>query len=306
MYRSIALAAVLSSAMIASGSGVANAGFHHRAKACAGNCYPAYAAYSPCMVIAGGCGTRDCYGGCTIAPCRTAPARHGCCLHHWAKAAAWRCFGGCHARRGGYCGYGCGDGCGDMCGCDGGCGACGYGSCGDGSCGGCGDGACGGGCSSGCASGCSGCSGGQQDGGDVLYDGPAAADQPAPPPIPNSEASLKAGSQYRLVSQSAAGGSGAAAFDQGLASFRARSFTTALQSFEVAATAEPDNAIYQYYRALTLFDLHGAEGGNEALQRAIELEKREAVPQWGKRMERVQGRGRVWIEKARREAGLVR
>ncbi len=125
--------------------------------------------------------------------------------------------------------------------------------------------------------------------------------------MPTSEASLRGNSQYRLVSQSAASGaSGAAAFDQGLASFRARSFTNALQSFETAATAEPNNAIYQYYRALTLFDLNGAEAGGEALQQAIELEKREAVPHWGKRMERVQGRGRVWIEKARREAGLVR
>ncbi len=97
-----------------------------------------------------------------------------------------------------------------------------------------------------------------------------------------------------------------AAFDEGLTSFRARSFTNALQSFEAAATAEPENAMYHYYRALTLFDLNGAEAGNDALQQAIELEKREAVPHWGKRMERVQGRGRLWIEKARREAGLVR
>ena len=125
--------------------------------------------------------------------------------------------------------------------------------------------------------------------------------------MPTGEAGLRGNSQYRLVSQSAAGGSsGAVAFDQGLASFRARSYSNALQSFEAAATAEPDNAIYQYYRALTLFDLNSAEAASEALQQAIELEKREAVPHWGKRMERVQGRGRVWIEKARREAGLVR
>jgi hypothetical protein len=30
------------------------------------------------------------------------------------------------------------------------------------------------------------------------------------------------------------------------------------------------------------------------------------VKHWGKRMERVQGRGRLWVEKARRDAGLVR
>jgi tetratricopeptide (TPR) repeat protein len=285
MYRSLALAAVLASAIF--GSGTANAGFHHRAKAYAGYCYPAYAACAPCMIIAGGCGTRDCFGGYTIAPCRSAPARHGCCLHHKAKMAAWRCFGGS-----------CGSGWGDCYGCNSGCGGCGAGTCG----GSCGDGACGG-CGSGCAAGCSGCTSGQPGGGDVIYDGPAA-DQPAPPAMPTSEASLKGNVQYRLVSQAAA--SGAADFDKGLASYRARSFANALQAFEAAATAEPDNAMYQYYRALTLFDLNGAEAGSEALQQAIELEKREAVPQWGKRMERVQGRSRVWIEKARRDAGLVR
>ena len=291
MYRSIALAAVLSSAMIAAGSGTANAGFHHRAKAYAGYCYPAYAACAPCMVIAGGCGTRDCFGGYTIAPCLAPPVRHGCCLNHRAKKAARRGYGSC--------GGSCGTGCGDCYGCNGGCGGCGDGACG----GNCGDGACGG-CSSGCAAGCSGCTSGQQGGGDVIYDGPAAADQPAPPPVPTNEASLKGNAQYRLVSQAAA--SGAADFDKGLASYRARSFANALQAFEAAATAEPDNAMYQYYRALTLFDLNGAEAGSEALQQAVELEKRDAVPQWGKRMERVQGRGRLWIEKARREAGLVR
>ena len=149
------------------------------------------------------------------------------------------------------------------------------------------------------SAGCSGCTGGQQGGGDVIYNGPAAADQPAPPADTRQRGQPRGNSQYRLVSQRATGGgnSGAAAFDQGLASFRARSFTNALQSFEAAATAEPDNAIYQYYRALTSVRPEGAEGGNEALQQAIELEKREAVPHWGKRMERVQGRGRVWIEK---------
>ncbi len=283
MHRSIALAAVLSSVVIVAGSGTANAGFHHRAKVYGAYAYPAYAACAPCMIIAGGCGTRDCFGGYTIAPCLAPPARHSCCLNHRAKKAARRGYGSCGM------GYGCyGGGCG---------------SCGDGSCGGCGAGACGDGCSSGCAGGCSGCSGGEQVGGDVIYDGPAA-NAPEPALAPTNEASINGNPQYRLVSQSAS--SGAASFETGVASFRARSFANALQAFEAAATAEPDNAMYQYYRALTLFDLNGVEAGSEALQQAIELEKREAVPQWGKRMERVQGRGRVWIEKARREAGLVR
>jgi hypothetical protein len=80
----------------------------------------------------------------------------------------------------------------------------------------------------------------------------------------------------------------------------------ALGDFEVAASAEPNNALYHYYRALTMYDVAGAEAAQEALQRAVDAESREPVKNWGKRMERVQGRGRLWIEMARRNAGLVR
>jgi Flp pilus assembly protein TadD len=99
---------------------------------------------------------------------------------------------------------------------------------------------------------------------------------------------------------------GSAAFQKGVTEFRQGKLKEALGEFEVAATAEPKNALYHYHRALAMFDLAGAEAGHEALQQAIELETREPVKNWGKRMERVQGRGRVWIESARRNAGLVR
>ncbi len=80
----------------------------------------------------------------------------------------------------------------------------------------------------------------------------------------------------------------------------------ALGAFDLAVAAEPENALYRYYRALALFDLNDNEAANEALQQAIAAERDQPIAQWGKRMERVQGRGRVWIEEARRAADLVR
>ena len=64
--------------------------------------------------------------------------------------------------------------------------------------------------------------------------------------------------------------------------------------------------MYHYYRALALFDLNSAPAAGQALQQAIELERDQPIANWGKRMERVQGRGRVWIENARGAAGLIR
>jgi tetratricopeptide (TPR) repeat protein len=80
----------------------------------------------------------------------------------------------------------------------------------------------------------------------------------------------------------------------------------ALQAFETAANAEPTNALYRYHLALALYDLSRTEAAQEALSTAVNLERDEPIADWGKRMERVQGRGRVWVERARTAAGLVR
>ena len=99
---------------------------------------------------------------------------------------------------------------------------------------------------------------------------------------------------------------GSSEFNQGLSEFRGGSLNEAARDFEAASSAEPNNALYHYYRALTLYDLYGAAAGEEALAQAVEAERNEPIKGWGKRMERVQGRSRLWVEKARREAGLVR
>lgn len=179
-----------------------------------------------------------------------------------------------------------------MGGCGGDCG-CADGGCSNGS--GCADGGCGG-------SGCNLPSGGDDAGGNTIYDGPAAG---APEVIP-SETRSHTAAPYQLVSNAAPTGAGVASFKKGVAAYRSHGLTEALSHFEMAVTDEPENALYHYYLALTFQELYGADAGQDVLQQAVELERRDPIKNWGKRMERVQGSSRLWIEKARRQAGLTR
>ncbi len=222
----------------------------------------------------------------------------------------------------GYCGIGCG-GCGYGCGSASyGCGACvkhprraahratkswkqymrGCGSCFAAMdfCGGSGCDSCGAGCTTG---GCSSC--GASDGSEVIYDGPAD-DAPALPSPPSDQSAAVRRPLILLAGLRSNRADGSAEFTRGLNAYRNGSMNDAAREFEAAATAEPDNALYHYYRALAMYDLYGAEAAAEARQQAVQAELREPIAGWGRRMERVQGRARLWIEQARRDAGLVR
>ncbi len=250
--------------------------------------------------------------------------------------------GGCimpYVASGYYSGYGyCGIGCGGCGGCGSGCGGCGYASygcgacvkhprlaahkankswkrymrgCGSciaamdcyGGCGSCGSGcdSCGGGCTSG---GCSSC-GSDASGGEMIYDGPSNDAPPMPAAGPDQSASVRR-PLILLAGLRNNRADGSAEFTRGLNAYRNGSLNEAARDFEAASSAEPDNALYHYYRALTMYDLYGAEAAAEAREQAIQAELREPIANWGRRMERVQGRARLWIEQARRDAGLVR
>jgi len=269
MQKAFAKAVLFGGALAMSFGPAIEAGFHHRVV----GTYPC-AVITPSPSIYG--------GGYAIAPCPPNPVPRGCWLtRHLGFGHFGRLAGG---------GYG----------------------------GGCGDGSCG-------AGGCDSCSGGNCDIGStassapidpservmnekVISDRPVGgepAGEPAPDPVPDKSTSVSRGSAFRLtgMKQSHAG---AADFNRGVASFRSRELNDALASFEAAIVAESDNAIYQYYLAMTLFGLSGAEAGQAALARAIELEQQQPIADWGKRMEREQGRGRIWVEKARRDAGITK
>ncbi len=269
MTRCFAVAAVLAGAMLAGFSSTSQA-FHHRA-----------VFYYP-YVVPGACGTIGVTSGCTIIPCGVRVRHHHCLFGHCRYCLRYRY---------GWCGWGCG--------CYGGCGY--YGGCGAAY--GCG---CTGG--DGCVSGCT-------DGYSATQDAQSGNEvrssaEEVSPFANDDQARASRGriaarrSTFRLISD--ARSDGADAFERGVTLFRSRSYNEALSAFDAAAAAEPDNALYQYYRALALYDANGGEAAGEALQQAVELEQRSPISDWGKRMERVQGRGRLWVETARRKAGLVR
>jgi hypothetical protein len=140
----------------------------------------------------------------------------------------------------------------------------------------------------------------------IISDRILGEETPAQTTAPEGDrsASWNAGARLHLTASQHRGGSGA--FQAGVTSFRSGSYRAALVSFEAAAAAEPGNALYQYYLAMAQLEMSGATAAEAALAEAVLLESREPIANWGKQMERVQGRGRLWIEKARREAGLVR
>ena len=277
MRKAVLVAMILSSGLLTVLSQRADAGWHHAAKSYAFG-------YCPCYIVPG-CVNAPGYWACGSAVSYKVRGHH-CCLRHHARVCVTRHRGYCRCG-GAYCGSG----------------FCGYGSCGL-----CSNG---GGCGWGCSSEVGGCTGGGQTltsgqttgSEEVIYDGPAA-NAPPSASIQTQGAQNFPNSQYRLVSNKRIDGS--AAFDRGLNAFRSHSLTDAVGAFDMAVEAEPDNAFYWYYRALTLFDLGNADAAGEALQKAVALEQDQPIANWGKRMERVQGRNRNWVENARRSAGLVR
>ena len=145
----------------------------------------------------------------------------------------------------------------------------------------------------------------------VIYDGPAAGSTIYEGPTSgNTETTYpdetRNNSPTRIQFVSNTTQDGSVAFKKGLELFRSRQLSEALGLFETAVAAEPSNAMYQYHVALALYDLHGADAAGDSLKQAVELEQREPIANWGKRMERVQGPAQSWIETARRKADLVR
>lgn len=250
--------------------GYCNAGWY----ACGPACYGA----SNCGLGWGACGGAwwmgQAYTGCPRYVYGCAPRVRHCHLfgHKWCRRAMC---------------------CGSSCGCS---------SC-DGGCSGCSDGSCGGGTTSASYD-------ASYDPSDAVVESHITSEhvspsvEATPENVPNDRSANIHQSAFRLTSSTQADGS--AAFQKGITVFRQGKMKEALGNFEAAATAEPNNALYQYHRALAMFDLAGADAAQDALKKAVELEKTEPVKNWGKRMERVQGKGRVWIETARRSAGLVR
>lgn len=274
-------------------AGTADAFCHKVRTTCIGY-YPGLYSYAAC-----GCGYAP-----YVYPCTYRYPKF--CGH---RKACWRGFLCCASRYPYGCGYGCGyGGCGTGC-----CGSYCYNGIGSGPSG-CWGGSCGTGCGLACGGdGCTGCTTAVSEGGTsyetdskTIYDGPAPA--PEPPTAPSaSDADPMAGTRqtgFQLASSTTR--SGTSAYSRGLRFYWDGNMAQALAAFDAAAAAEPQNALYQYYRALTFYSMQGPQAAGDWLAQAVELEGRNPVKNWGWQMERVQGQARLWVEAARRDAGLAR
>jgi tetratricopeptide (TPR) repeat protein/endogenous inhibitor of DNA gyrase (YacG/DUF329 family) len=93
-----------------------------------------------------------------------------------------------------------------------------------------------------------------------------------------------------------------AALGYGIHSFWERRYENAIDSFVRAQEDDPTNAAAGYFLALVYARSGQKELAEETLAAAVELEAVHPVANWGRLMERVQGRQRLWLEEARMRA----
>jgi len=94
------------------------------------------------------------------------------------------------------------------------------------------------------------------------------------------------------------------AFVDGQRAFLERDLGLAIDTLTEVCGAEPMNALAFYFLALAQREIGDLTAAETTLTTAVELEVRNPIAHWGKRMERVQGERRLWVEKSRR-AGLA-
>jgi len=93
-------------------------------------------------------------------------------------------------------------------------------------------------------------------------------------------------------------------FGNGLHKFWSRHYDEALERFQAARRTDPTDAAYLYFSALAYLRSGQADLAKTALAEAVALEASYPIPNWGRMMERVQGRQRVWLEEARTDAAM--
>jgi hypothetical protein len=91
-----------------------------------------------------------------------------------------------------------------------------------------------------------------------------------------------------------------ASFVDGQRAFLDRDYRLAIDTLTEVGGAEPTNALAFYYLALAHREVGDVAAADSTLPTAVEVESSHPIANWGKRMERVQGQRRLWVEKSRR------
>lgn len=179
------------------------------------------------------------------------------------------------------------------------CGSCGVG-CGSTGCGGCSSCGCDGCGFSGC-DGCSGCGGGYET--EIMIEG-SSEGQPTEATGETIEGQ-QTGRNHRSVFSTVGYQQDVASAADALNWFRAGSYDEARDAFTRVSASEPTDAMHLYWLALSQWRAGDEVTAGQTLNSAVAVEREHPVANWGKRMERIQGRQRLWIEKARRQAGVT-
>ena len=89
-------------------------------------------------------------------------------------------------------------------------------------------------------------------------------------------------------------------FAQGWLAYRKGNYRLALETLSAVVVTEPHNAAARYGLALSNLQLGDRDAADAALAQAAAVEAEHPIAGYGKLMERVQGRERLWLEAARR------
>lgn len=85
-------------------------------------------------------------------------------------------------------------------------------------------------------------------------------------------------------------------FAQGREFYWKRRYEAARQAFSEAVRHDPTSALHYYFLGLAQYQLGQVDEAKRSVRTAVELEERHPVADWGRIMERCQGRARVWLE----------
>jgi len=116
----------------------------------------------------------------------------------------------------------------------------------------------------------------------------------------------RAGSFTQLASHRKQAAADSPELRRALADVYQGDYHNALYRLSEAVERGSQDPLTRYLLALCQYQIGDTETAAATLREAVRLEGENPIINWGRRMQRIQGRPRLWIEQARRDAEVVR
>lgn len=151
-------------------------------------------------------------------------------------------------------------------------------------------------CDYGCGNdaGCSSCGGASTHDAGVDYEEVPTEAEPL-----DASAAIRRSNSFRLTSAARSTPNTGADLSAGIAAFQDGDWGRAAPLLEAAANADPSEALGLSYLAMTYYQLGDTEAANATIAGAVKAEEAQPIAQRGRRLERVQGPHRLWLERNR-------